>query len=293
MKFKQLEELVYWGRSYLDKAQPLDAQKMLQDWNRRLDHHEAFYAGKIGGNELWALRTIEFQYDDKIENLYQYLSEGAGYFYDGDLREGVRRYVKQLLSALQDIDYLSEWDKKKEYYFARKYTKDTCVRVPFITYKIAGQYPLGVILKNRKVLVVSPFEKSVRMQYERREKLFDDPEMLPEFDLLTVQAVQTIAGNRDPRFKTWIEALDYMTNEIAKLDFDIALVGCGAYSLPLCKRIKDMNKSAIHLGGSVQTLFGIRGKRWDHYGIYNQYWKNPEPEEIPRNSYKVEEGAYW
>jgi threonine dehydrogenase-like Zn-dependent dehydrogenase len=39
-----------------------------------------------------------------------------------------------------------------------------------------------------------------------------------------------------------------MIDEIGKIDFDVAILGCGAYGLPLAAAIKGMGKQAIHLG---------------------------------------------
>ena len=48
---------------------------------------------------------------------------------------------------------------------------------------------------------------------------------MPEFELHTFKAVQTIAGVKDSRFNDWFEALDYMKNEIMKIDFDNSIIG--------------------------------------------------------------------
>jgi hypothetical protein len=40
---------------------------------------------------------------------------------------------------------------------------------------------------------------------------------------------------------------------------DLVLVGCGAYSIPLLAWAKEYGKVGIHLGGTIQLLFGIKG----------------------------------
>jgi hypothetical protein len=151
-------------------------------------------------------------------------------------------------------------------------------------------------LANQKVLVIHPFEKSIQKQYANREKLFKDPRILPDFTLLTLKAVQSIARN-ETGFSNWFEALDWMCTQIRSLDFDIAIIGAGAYGLPLAAFIKRMGKKAIQLGGATQILFGIRGQRWDRMPffqqLYNQNWIRPLPEETPANFQKVEGGCYW
>lgn len=152
------------------------------------------------------------------------------------------------------------------------------------------------ILEGHKVLVVHPFTDTIKRQYENnREKIFPGTNALPKFDLKCVKAVQTIADEKDSRFETWFEALDYMTEEIAKQDFDVCLIGCGAYGFQLASRVKRMGKIAVHMGGSLQTLFGIKGGRWDvqYSDMYNEYWVYPSEEETPAGFEKVEGGCYW
>ena len=151
-------------------------------------------------------------------------------------------------------------------------------------------------LKNERVLVIHPFSKSIQKQYARRELLFADPEVLPDFELITYQPVQSIASN-PVDFSTWFEALDWMCKQVEQIDFTIAIIGAGAYGFPLGAHIKRIGRKAIHLGGATQILFGIRGNRWDERpffkGLFNENWVHPLAEERPANFRVVEGGAYW
>lgn len=152
-------------------------------------------------------------------------------------------------------------------------------------------------LKNMKVLVVHPFSDLIEKQYCVRQNLFNN-EILPEFDLIPYKAVQSIGGNDE--YRDWCEALEKMEKDIANLEFDIALIGCGAYGMPLGAFIKtELKKKAIHMGGSLQILFGIKGARWegapynyDKY-LYNEYWIRPGENLRPKGWQKVENGCYW
>ena len=88
-----------------------------------------------------------------------------------------------------------------------------------------------------------------------------------------------------------------MKDEIAKKDFDIALIGCGAYGLPLASHVKRLGKIGIHMGGCLQLLFGIKGQRWDSIKkinkFYNDSWVRPLEADKPKNYLKVENGCYW
>ena len=122
-----------------------------------------------------------------------------------------------------------------------------------------------------------------------------------------MRAVQSNAGN-DVIFCDWFEALTYMENEISGIDFDICILGCGAYGLSLAATIKRMGKKAVHMGGGSQLLFGIKGKRWDndayhwkdlpqletnYSSLYNKYWVRPSQSERPKSASKVEGACYW
>ena len=90
-----------------------------------------------------------------------------------------------------------------------------------------------------------------------------------------------------------------MYNEAMKKDFDVALIGCGAYGFPLAAKIKRAGKIALHLGGFTQLLFGIKGARWENAQDYyrklldNPAWVRPLPEETPDGFFRHENGAYW
>ena len=161
-----------------------------------------------------------------------------------------------------------------------------------------SENPWSEALTDLKVLVVHPFNTTIERQYhDKRTLLFNDQRVLPQFKSLeTIKAVQTIAGNKG-EFNTWFEALDSMKAAIDSKDYDVAILGCGAYGFPLAAHIKRNGKKAIHLGGATQLLFGIKGKRWDDHPIistfYNEHWVRPAPEDVPTDSNKVENGCYW
>ena len=89
-----------------------------------------------------------------------------------------------------------------------------------------------------------------------------------------------------------------MEEQIDQVDFDVALIGCGAYGMELAAYCKRKGKIAIHMASWVQMLFGIYGNRWlndqpEYRGFINPYWIRPMDSEKPENLDKVEKGAYW
>lgn len=151
-------------------------------------------------------------------------------------------------------------------------------------------------LKDKKILIISPFKNSIDKQLLIREKLWSSSQVLPEAHYLTYKSVQSIGG-RGPH-SNWYESFDKMCDDISKIDFEVALLGCGSYGLPLGNFIKNkLNRSAIYIGGGLQLYFGIKGKRWDDSTetntFYNEYWTRPNLEEKPTSSELVEGGCYW
>lgn len=222
-------------------------------------------------------------------------------------QETAERFSERYLKDIPEIDLIG----CHQYYEKFMPLKKDVIKVHLeMLYPFFVEKPWTRILKNKKVLVVHPFEETIRLQYNKRELLFDNPEILPEFELKTLKAVQSVAGTKT-QFRDWFEALKYMEEKISEIDFDICIIGCGAYGLPLAAHVKRMGKQAIHLAGGTQLLFGILGKRWveqykniKHYRpnididvnyrpLFNKYWIYPLDCDTPKEAVKVENACYW
>jgi hypothetical protein len=156
--------------------------------------------------------------------------------------------------------------------------------------------PWSAALAGRTVLVVHPFSVSIERQWARRAQLFADPAVLPAFELRTLRPPLTLAGQTEGH-ASWSDALDGLIERVAACDFDVALLGCGAYGLPLAAAIRAMGRPALHLGGALQLLFGVRGRRWEAMprfaGLMNAAWSRPLPQETPAQASQVDGGCYW
>ena len=99
-----------------------------------------------------------------------------------------------------------------------------------------------------------------------------------------------------------------MENEIDKHNYDICIIGCGAYGFHLAAHVKRTGKKAVHLGGATQMLFGIKGNRWEdpdyafpevnvpagwYLRLINDSWVKPNPSSRPKNADSVEGACYW
>lgn len=212
-------------------------------------------------------------------------------------------FCELMIQDSEKVDILASW-LDNEFYFKNELENAKKIQGLFLD-PFWSDVPWTSVLKGKNVLVIHPFENSILSQYSQREKIFKDPNVLPEFKLKTIRAVQSLGGECE--FNSWFEALEYMKSEIDKVDFDICLIGAGAYGFPLAAYVKSKGKKAVHMGGSLQLLFGIKGKRWEDakYGIdqlgvegrypslFNEFWVYPGDEGKPKNANDVEGACYW
>jgi len=240
------------------------------------------------------ISRIQWKSNTWEKEILKTLETNAGFFPINE--NSVDGFSRLYINDSEQIDALGVWFN----YGENKLHTDLfpeAVLMPLVS--IEPYYfddPWSVNLYKKRVLVIHPFIKTIENQYKKRELLFYNKDILPNFELLTIRAHQSNAGNK-VLFNNWFDALDNMKSQIDKLDFDIALIGAGAYGLPLAAHVKRIGKQAIHMGGALQLLFGIRGGRWDNNldvnKFYNEYWTSPLPEETPEGFKKVEDGCYW
>ena len=261
-----------------------------------------FMAARFGSTELLNMRAYDFPVSGKysLDFHFNHLCEWSGFFpRDYSL---LGEFVRVMKKSAAEVDVLAIWYHAfEDYYMNRLMKKDVdCTYLLNFEPWSSEKVHWSAALKGKKVLVIHPFAETIRAQYEKREAIFPDTDILPEFELHTLKAVQTLAGNKDERFPTWFEALNWMVEEAMKIDFDIAIIGCGAYGMPLAAKIKKAGKQAIHLAGATQLLFGIKGKRWDTDPAfeyvrkrYNDAWVYPGDHDRIKNGNQVENACYW
>ncbi len=251
------------------------------------------YQGSLKGrkpswlNHLGYISGRFHSYSWEAETLRS-MPNNAGFF--PGTTEALGRFAQRMLADMPLIDILGTCHRQ-EWFVAAQLEQAVKVPLPDLEPHVHAN-PWSSVLEGKKVLVVHPYEQTILQQYEKRALLFEDRRLLPDFELKTVKAVQTIANTPSP-FATWFDALAHMEDQIQQIDFDIAILGCGAYGLPLAAHIKRMGKKAIHLGGSTQFMFGITGKRWEGNPLINAHWVRPSIDETPAKAALVEGGCYW
>jgi len=206
------------------------------------------------------------------------------------------RFLHEMQASVPELDLFASWTAPESRYTGIRPDLPACELRQIEPY--FHDTPWSGELKGRKVLVVHPFAKLIEEQYHnKRLLLFPGKNVLPECELKTLQAVQTAAKERDSRFSSWFEALDWMEQQALASGCDVILIGCGAYGFPLAARLKRLGKQTIHLGGALQLLFGIKGKRWDAWpetsAFYNEHWIRATGAERPAKADLIEGSCYW
>ena len=281
---------VYDGKKILDIDEANDVIAAA------IDRGTPFMAGRFGSSELnafWRVKDEGHGFDTDPSAALKEAVFHTGLFPEKE--EILERFAREMHHATSLVDLMAVWFQPMEDYECRKWAKDPTYCYVRAIEPFFAEKPWTEKLAGKRVLVIHPFARTIVSQYERREKLFANPGVLPSFTLLMQPAVQTIAGNRDERFADWFEAYDYMFEEAMRQEFDVAVLGCGAYGFPLAARLKEAGKIAIHMGGTTQNLFGIRGRRWEerenYRSLMNEYWVHAS--EVPEGADWIEGGCYW
>ncbi|MCO6496350.1 MAG: hypothetical protein J5I50_01680 [Chitinophagaceae bacterium] len=262
-------------------------------------NQQPFMVTRFGASELKTVNNFIVQHvsdyngfnDEILEEIFTH----SGVFPKDS--HVIEDFSREYIESSRQIDLIGVWHNRGEDFLINTLCPEAkrC-RLRFLE-PYFYEHPWSEALEGKRVLVIHPFETSIRKQYSKREILFADKRVLPEFELLTLKAVQSLSG-ADTRFKNWKEALENMKGSISCIEFDVAIIGAGAYGLPLASFIKQSGKVAIHLGGASQLLFGIKGKRWlekeDFRHLFNDHWIFPLDEEKPEHGGKVDGvGPYW
>lgn len=276
-----------------------------------LDKDDPLMISRLGSSELACLENFRGVCDSSVphncisyikgntpawwwnQRVIDQLHRASGFFPPDEI--GATRFCELMIQDIKQIDILGSW-LRAEQQFAEELQNSKYVVLEDIEPFFCNR-PWTWGLRGKKVLVVHPFDKTIESQYRKRSQLFPN-DLLPEFELSTLRSVQSIAGEKTP-FRDWFSALDHMKKEVEAREFDVCIIGCGAYGLPLAAHVKRIGRKAIHLGGVTQLLFGIIGKRWETYIVYpyknlfNEHWVRPKLDERPRNAGMVEKGCYW
>lgn len=280
--------------NYLSKDEPCmiarygaNEQRIVANYLSIVNKHNSVLKSIYGVEPFW-------WWDKSVRRQF---CSNAGFFPDDS--SYIEKYALRMIEDTKSLDVLMTWFGWEPLLLKNK------TNICMIGLQEAEPWwqtkPWTRFLKGKKVLVVHPYAEQIEQQYNNREKLFKNPDVLPEFELKTLKAVQSIGGKVEG-YNNWFEALGWMENQMDQIDYDVALIGCGAYGFCLAAHAKRRGKKAVHLGGVLQLLFGIKGNRWedkkyhpiyDYTTLFNDYWVKPDKVFRPDNAEQIEGACYW
>ena len=273
-----------------------------------LKSNKPFYVTRMGiGAETYITYTYKISNNVNNNNIRQYLpmlSNNAG-IYNITTAQSLIKYCSMYFNSIKNSNHLACF--KDAIINEQKYMKPnneilySRILEPFYCC-LEDIKPWSHFLYGKKVLIISPFIESFKTQLKNNFQIFKNPEkkiFLDNQEFIFYKCFQTSAGNYI--HKNWEETFVIMCNDISKLDFDIALISCGGYGVPLSYYIKkELQKSAIYIGGGLQLLFGVMGKRWENNDMWKKIIKEnesnfikPSGYEIIKNNNNIENGCYW
>lgn len=160
-------------------------------------------------------------------------------------------------------------------------------------------------LEGRRVSVVSSFVDTMQKNVSKRKLIWDDNSetILPEstsWSFVRSYFPPSIAKGKcewPEGITSWKDAVDYLEEKVAAQNPEIVLIGCGGLAMPLAGRLKKRGIVCVVMGGAIQLLFGIKGRRWENHPfislLFNNDWVYPAEDEVPGASKQIEGACYW
>jgi hypothetical protein len=122
------------------------------------------------------------------------------------------------------------------------------------------------LLRGRRVLLAAPFagllkERATRETFEAVWQKTGKP----WFEPASIDAVEFPYGyarTTHQRYATVLDLYAELRDEVGARAFDVALIAAGPLGVVLAADVKRRGAAAISLGGHLQVLFGVSGRRW-------------------------------
>ena len=265
--------------------------------------------GRHGTLELTTLLQTIHNASLVDENRMKLLELHAGVF--PRTTESVANWIVNYWEASEATDVIAAaWYKPlafAEWSYLDKYNPKA-IRIPLRSIEPYYCKPVDRwtrALEGQKVCVVSSFTETIQQQLSIADSIWHDnretilPELV-EWSFVRSYYSPALANGRCEWPKTiqsCEEAIQYLENEVLATEAKIVLLGCGGLAMPLAHRLKKKGRIAIVMGGAIQVLFGIKGRRWENHDVisrlWNAAWITPRLDETPVGADKIEGGCYW
>ena len=294
----------------------IQRSELIQDIKESVEQNKGFALGKLGFSEQCFLGYLPFLRSNPT--LVQKKAYEAMLRYHCQIQSGVfptnpdflLEFAQFYVKHIQQIDILGVFQANQE----ERIILENELNARFIPYQFTE--PDRLIPSNefncylrffegKKILFISPFANLLKIRAQKEtfehvwfkiQKKWFNPGKISAFEIpySYVNSIQT-----HQKYINSIDLFHSICSSLDDLDFDVAFLGAGALGLPIASYLKNIGKIAISLGGHLQVLFGISGRRWskDDYwttNYINETWIDMPEKYHPENkSNLTDQSAYW
>jgi len=227
------------------------------------------------------------------------LLNNAGFYYTSENTkiDEFNNWKREYIDAIKNSNCIFHVITCPSFQITMDFLTNEKIFKPILPYREDCEFYLEIIhfltfKNNVKIGIVTYFKEDIEKQLECINKINKDFPMKKE-NIVLFKSYQSITGNRPHTCHS--ETLYTLQKECLRDDIRHYFLSCGSYGLPLGNFLKKNKKNVIYVGGILQCLFGLIGKRWaDRENIkprINEFWKTPEMK--PNNYTDVENGCYW
>jgi hypothetical protein len=284
--------------------------------SKKIQNNQNFIIPRVSGIEtqfaIYSTLTLMPQHKDNYSTIYNFfesntakMKKHAGIKLSSN--ESINKYSKLYLESFNDCEIYASWAPFDAVYTSIKYAheilnnlfkeKETIYAEAFDIYHYIYGTPWTFALKNKRILIVSNFEESIKEKIDIRKDIYG-VDLFPNCEIITIKPPQTQGTEESQEFDVELQNFSDKLDEI-KDKYDIALVSCGGYGNLVCSHIYKSGKSAIYIGGVLQMYWGILGSRWftdrpDIIRLFlNKTWSRPKDSEKPGGHNGIENSCYW
>jgi hypothetical protein len=277
-----------------------------------------FFIGRNGSTEQEALSFWFTRRKSGIAWPYalsKNLRIGAGIWPETD--ESFDAWAKEYMATLGLMDGIAAgWYRPfaTEESAILDYAAPNAFRTPLRSlepYYVAPNHRWTRHLVLKKVAVVSSFADTIAKQTAEAPRMIsiwngtDQPEtilpmMTTWIPIRTYFPAEIAMGDSTEwpiGINSWSDAANHVVDAVIGSGASVALIGCGGLGMIIAGRLRRAGISVIVMGGAIQVLFGIKGRRWERHDVISKFWGPswvwPRESETPTGSFKIEGACYW
>ena len=286
-----------------------DLSKQVYEGNNlileRLSSSKTTAIGRLGSVESNLLAAFEAGNVTHRNKWEAWINAGISY----PTKSVINQFSTAYFESISTLDGLAMWPTNllpSQEYLISEHLPKTSFLIPLRSLDPVQMVASGLsstevwtsAMKNKNVLVVHSFSDLICSQYSKNSSLHKT-KILPEFNLHTLTPPVTNGLTFwKGSYTTNLNKMNIIIEDyVSKSSIDLALVAAGSYGLPITSKLKTLGISTVYMGGSLQLLFGILGKRWQDIpeikASYTNSWIDGSKENHPLGYKLIDRGTYW